>query len=164
MRTKLTRSLLTAAALALAGCPVGAPYVDGFQITCTKDSDCQPSFNEVCDLKYGLCVAGPDAGFDGGTDAGPAVCVINGQTFDAGTLEPGQGCSYCDPLNPGVWSKLTGLASPSACAQVSDVCTGGVCSPGCIVGGEFVPAGGTGSNVCQICNPSLSQTALQDQT
>ena len=70
MRLKLTTALAWTT-FALTACPVGAPQVDGANITCAKDSDCLAG--EVCDPTYELCIAGPS------TDGGPSVCVINGK-------------------------------------------------------------------------------------
>ncbi|HUB06682.1 MAG TPA: VCBS repeat-containing protein [Myxococcales bacterium] len=144
--------------VALAACPIGAPEVDGFRITCATTADCRPG--EVCDQTYGLCVAGPSNG-----DAGPTVCVIGGVTYDAGTFEQGQGCMQCQPsTNSGNWTAITGFPAAGGCQEQYAVCNAGHCASGCIVGGSYIPAGGSGSNACQICTPSVSQTALQEPT
>ena len=155
----LPRTLVLSTALGFAGgCSLNPPDVGGHPIVCNATADCQPG--EACDTTVSphVCVAGPD----GGAPLGP--CVIGGVTYDAGAFEPGQGCQVCDPATPGAWSSFTGVPAAGTCAQGDEVCNAGACAAGCIVGGAFIAAGHSGSNACQLCDPSVSRTQLQPLT
>ncbi len=153
------------AALALPGCPLGTPDVDGFPITCNSDSDCvDAGFGEVCDTVYHLCIAPPDAGFDAGPpDAGPTGCVINDVAYDGGAFNPASPCQTCQPgIATNTFSPYSGF-SPTC--PSGEVCNAGTCTLGCYFPGS-TPAFVLGNainagNPCQVCLPTTSTSNWQ---
>ena len=53
-------------------------------------------------------------------DVAFAQCVVNGESFPDGTVNPNNPCLECDETNPSVWT-------PIDCSALDDVCTIGIC-------------------------------------
>ncbi len=94
---------------------------------------------EVC--SQGTCAAG---------------CFIGGKVLVPGAVNAQNVCQLCNATaSTSQWSPAM---DGKACAT-GEVCTAGVCGPGCFIDGGELPAGqGNPANACQTCEPSASTT------
>ena len=108
------------------------------------------------------CAAGQYC--DGAGNCSANSCVIGGQSHQAGTLNPSNGCQSCQPAQSTVaWSNINNRVPPAgcttACCASSQVCSNGTCTSGCIYAGVFyAPNALNPADHCQSCQPSLTVT------
>ena len=90
-------------------------------------------------------------------DATPSSCVIGGQTYASGGVNPANACQSCQLSSPNAW---TTLADGTGCPGSGKYCNAGVCTAGCLVSGTVYATGAVNaSNSCQTCQPTSSATA-----
>ncbi|RKH55881.1 hypothetical protein [Corallococcus llansteffanensis] len=86
-----------------------------------------------------------------------ALCQINDQQVTAGTVNAANACEQCMPATSA--TTWTQRADGTSC-NPGQVCSAGVCSPKCFIGGEVYAAGTPNpANVCEACVPATSTTA-----
>ena len=86
-----------------------------------------------------------------------AVCRIDGQQVEAGTLNAANACEQCRPeLYATEW---TPLVDGTACGT-GQVCATGACSSKCFIDGTLHDEGTPNpANACEVCTPATSTTA-----
>lgn len=102
------------------------------ECVCTTNGECNDNNDctvDTCDLNNSKCVLAPT----------PGVCVIGGQCYEAGTVNPMNLCQVCNPaITNGSWA---GAANGVACEFPGNpcistaTCQGGFCVP------TYAPAG-----------------------
>jgi hypothetical protein len=85
------------------------------------------------------------------------ACIIDGQTFVAGQLDPEAPCATCDPTR--ATSAWSAVADGAAC-DVGKLCLDGACTAACFIGSVRYAAGDVApDNACLVCNPAIATTA-----
>ncbi len=147
-------------------CRVGACasgcYVDGVYFV-----DGSPDPNDPCETCQAAMSSSTWTGLQDGAACGNGqVCsggMCGSQCDIGGTIYPPQGpnptnaCQICQPGR--TTAGWTNLSDGTSCASDA-VCSGGVCTSSCFIGGAIIaPAVTNPANACQSCQPSTSTTA-----
>ena len=118
------------------------------------EDDGNPGTQDVCD-GLGNCEH----------KVGRAHCVIGGNSLDAGSVNPVNGCQWCDPdADAAGWTnrQFGTICSSDHLACTNDICDGaGICQnylyEGCLIGGRCIGTGGVSEDEeCKECNPHYS--------
>ena len=136
------------------GCWVnGTLYTSGAVNPANACQTCQPGISDTAwsdTAKGASCGAGQVCSF-AGCQSG---CWIDGSLYSSGAAKPGNPCQTCQPaVSVTAWADS---ASTTAC-PAGQVCAGGVCQPGCWIGGTYYASGvANPSNTCQACRPDVA--------
>lgn len=106
----------------------------------------------------GSAGTGGSAGTCGGGTCAQG-CTISGTFYPAGTAQPNNVfCASCDPATS--TSSWTPSSDGTGCGT-GQICSTGVCKPGCFIGGSYYgPGAGKPNNTkCETCQPATSSTA-----
>ncbi len=89
-------------------------------------------------------------------DASLRRCIVGGQVWYAGDVDPSSRCQVCMPAkNPNGWT----VAPDGFECDAGKVCGSGDCKAGCSIAGAFyAPGAQHPSNACRVCDPAQNVT------
>ncbi len=151
-----TSAICDGAGLCQPGCAVGGKFFYNGGLSSSGCQRCDPgtSTTSLANInEAGSCGAGSFC--HGG--ACLTGCVISGQFYAVGDVNPANPCQTCQPASS--TSQWTGaFEGQQRSCSATQVCHTGACATGCGIAGQFYAAN-TANGACQSCRPDLNAVA-----